>query len=642
MAESEPASSHHKPTFWEETRSPVVRVCHRANLSLILLVLVAAPFVSASRIWTQGLLFGAITVATAVWIVRVIIVREAQVVFSLLGAPVVTLAAYALVRYSLAEVEPVARPDMMLIVAGTIFFFLVLNDIRHRAQITLFVWTLTGLGVVLSLIAAWQLVRGQRPSATFARPADLAAYLLIVFPLVAANFFFSRRSLAEKIGFAFAGLMICAGFAMTQVYWHWLGWLATVLVVTYFVIQKRGWRFRWALLGGCVLVAAVVATLMVTHGLHRTAVTGDEETAVASLNRDLLNGLAGDNARLPIRSPQPLWRTAVNMGLRNLWLGNGPGMFEWLYPSQRSVQARVPRSANEYCNLFAEGGLIGCALVGWVVVSFIIAAVQILRMRAGRYSAGQQSNRFAFTIAGLAMIAGAIVVAVADLNLRIAGISFTLLAIFGAVLTCGVHRRADEQQPTHQPGRYITLRLRGLSRYVLAAGLTLLLVLLAIRLFHSFPAAVLLRRGDRAAQRLDWAAAEQAYQTAWKFDHRSYEVATAFGDLLSARATWNARDRENLANRALSWYGRARTINPYNYDVLIHSARLYDALGQREKADSVAREAVQADPKNASYHAQLGWHYLRCGETELAQKSFRIARQLGALEVLPAPEPAGT
>ena len=42
-------------------------------------------------------------------------------------------------------------------------------------------------------------------------------------------------------------------------------------------------------------------------------------------------------------------------------------------------------------------------------------------------------------------IAGAIVVAVADLNLRIAGISFTLLAIFGAVLTCGVHRRADEQ-----------------------------------------------------------------------------------------------------------------------------------------------------------------------------------------------------
>jgi Tfp pilus assembly protein PilF len=88
-------------------------------------------------------------------------------------------------------------------------------------------------------------------------------------------------------------------------------------------------------------------------------------------------------------------------------------------------------------------------------------------------------------------------------------------------------------------------------------------------------------------------------------------------------------------DEALIWYERAFTANPYAMDVQIKIARVYDALGKRELAEERYRRAVQADPENASYHAQLGLHALRRGETEDAVASFARGYELGGDDPLP-------
>src|SRR5207249_2567283 len=87
-----------------------------------------------------------------------------------------------------------------------------------------------------------------------------------------------------------------------------------------------------------------------------------------------------------------LWRGAWQMARSSTLLGAGPGMFRWLYPAQRTVQGVVDAPGNEYLGALTEYGVIGCALALWVLVAFVIGAVQILSVRASRYSASTPSN----------------------------------------------------------------------------------------------------------------------------------------------------------------------------------------------------------------------------------------------------------
>jgi Flp pilus assembly protein TadD len=88
-------------------------------------------------------------------------------------------------------------------------------------------------------------------------------------------------------------------------------------------------------------------------------------------------------------------------------------------------------------------------------------------------------------------------------------------------------------------------------------------------------------------------------------------------------------------NEALTWYDRALTANPHDADVLVTMGRAYDVLGKRELASERYQRAIEADPQNATYHAQLALHYQRWGEMDDAVASFARAYELGGDDPLP-------
>jgi tetratricopeptide (TPR) repeat protein len=167
------------------------------------------------------------------------------------------------------------------------------------------------------------------------------------------------------------------------------------------------------------------------------------------------------------------------------------------------------------------------------------------------------------------------------------------------------------------------------NKAALAGSLAIVVLLLASRLRKSYPSDFYLRLARQAEDSLDWDTARERYVQAWKCHRRNFEATTAMGDFLSARATWSIAQREKLLTEALTWYERAFTANPYAMDVQAKIGRVYDALGKREPAEEHYRRAIQADPQNASYRAQLGLHDQRWGETEEAVASFTRAYDLG-------------
>jgi tetratricopeptide (TPR) repeat protein len=273
--------------------------------------------------------------------------------------------------------------------------------------------------------------------------------------------------------------------------------------------------------------------------------------------------------------------------------------------------------------------------VRWMLAAFVMGATQILSVCASRYSASTLSNRYAFTVGGLAAVAALAVGSVFDSSLHAPANLFTVAAIMAATLTCGVHPdgKMDEEDPL--PGRYMPRSLKGLNKLALVAVLASVILLLASRLCKSYPSDVCLRLAERDRSHSDWPAAEEHYLQAWNFDRRNFDVTRALGDFFSARATWDIARRDQLMDEALTWYDRALTANPHDADVLVKMGRAYDALGKRELANERYQRAIQTDPQNASYHAQIALHYQRWGEMDDAIASFARAYELCGDDPLP-------
>jgi tetratricopeptide (TPR) repeat protein len=614
--------SHHAedPTFGI-SRKELVRLAGEAAFWFSSLAVILAPLLhGATTVFSQGPLMILVMLAALCWILRLALISEARAVFSLVGGPVVVLATYVVVRYTLAaETESIARPDMMLATMAGLLFFLLLNNIRHRWQVTFLAIMWTGLGTVEALYGFFQSVSGEVATGTFVTTQDFSVYLQLAIAVALSKFLFSRHELRHKIGFALCAILMTFVLVLCGAHPFWSGTVASLAVISFYLIRRRSWRFRWAAMGLCVFLTVVVTGLIGFYTLHR------QESAVRVPNTSASASDKSGGWPIP-----PLWKSAIAIGQHNLLMGAGPRMFRWVFSTQRRVQSNPQSPGNAYLEVFAEYGTAGYLLLLWLLVSFIIAIVQILKLRADRYSSSTLSNRYAMALASFAGVAAVAVDACFDFNPRTAGTLLNLVALMAAGLTCGVQHHGKTDQVIYHPGKHSTLRLTGITRWVIIASVVVFVILLGSRLEKSYPSSWLMRLGRQQHALLNWNGAAARYRQAWSFDRRSFDATCALGDLFCARATWSSNQRAENVVEAIQWYERALVLNPYAYDILISEGRLYDLTGQRQQAFSAFQRAVQADPNNAEYYVALGLHRDRWGEPGKAADCFNTARELTA------------
>jgi Flp pilus assembly protein TadD len=624
----------------------LAQFCQHTIVGLIMATLMAAPLLlAASRPGAVGPMQMAIALAAGLWIVRISSVPILPLVFSPLGGIVLLATTFVIVRYSLVDVEPVARQPMMLVVTAALMFFLLLNNVRHRWQISLLMWVLTVTGCLVAirglsefLVTSLDLMARRqdmpslddRPIVAWLPMEHVTGYLQIVMPVCASGFLFSRRSYRQRLALLAATMLMAACLIVSRELGALFGLATSFLVLGTYLLRKRGTRFRWILIGGgAALAVLVVILLMITN---RRPTFEERGGVIPGLKPASVN-----QAQLQTRSPQlgsPLndvtlstWRSALGIARQNILLGAGPGMFPWMYLGHRTAQGNVSACSNEYLNVLATYGVVGGVLLAGMVAMFIYTGVQILLVRAERYSASTQSNRYAFAIGGVAAIAAVLAQAVFDNNLHHPATILTLVSVLAVTLTCGVHGR-EEMQENSGPGYFVASRLKGINRYLLAGAIAAVALMHGWWILRSYPVDVLKRLGEKALLQLDWTGAQMRFQQAWRFDPRDHSVAMLLGDLLLTRATWQSDRADESLRQAMIWYNRALILNPYAAESLVRVASIYDRLGQRDQAFERYQRALRLDPLNAALYTQLGQHHLRWGDAERAAAAYRAALDL--------------
>lgn len=129
-------------------------------------------------------------------------------------------------------------------------------------------------------------------------------------------------------------------------------------------------------------------------------------------------------------------------------------------------------------------------------------------------------------------------------------------------------------------------------------------------------------RGERETAQLQWDGAAAAYRRAFQSDPKNPVIAGKIAELTHKKFIFARTDRDMLRDEAVAWYTMAVSLNPYDGEIRVRLADLYQHLGEREKAEEELRAALALDPHNGFFRRAAGMYYLKCREYPQAVREF--------------------
>jgi O-antigen ligase len=587
--------------------------CERAILLLLLAMLVFAPLAfGAVDEWAFLVLQGIGAAIFVLWIACLWLNPKPKLLWPPLAWVVVAFTVYAVARYFTADIEYVARAEVIQVLLFGLVFFVVVNHLHGQDEAQTISFTLITLATLISCYAVAQFMTHSnrvwneyteyigRAGGTYISPNDLAGLLGMLLPLTLAYLLVGRIGIVTRILLVYAALAMLAGLTAT---FSRAGWAAAgmgILFVPGILLFHRNHRLRALILllallaGGGVFVSKYLAR---TSEFHQRVAS---QTATGP-------GVIDFDTRFA------LWRAGEQMWLDNFWFGVGPGHFDYRFPEYRPsiIQNRAGHAHNDYVNLLADWGTTGGIIVLAGMGIFIFALFKTwphVRRSEADFSHGQ-SNRFAFFIGAGGGLFALAVHSAADFNLHIpanALVGVTLLALLASNL------------------RFAT------AQYWLRAGIPVKLVLtgalaMTITIFITDG----WRRGHEAfwlakAERQDDFTLEKAavLQKAFAWAPKNFQTASDIGDCFRIQSFQGGEDYPALAKQAMDWYARAIRLNPHDGLSLLYTGRCLDWLGQSAAAEKYYDEAEPLDPNGYYMVAYIGWHYVQIGDYAMAREYF--------------------
>ena len=314
------------------SREVLDRWCERGILALILAILVFGPLATGAVQPADFLVLQALTLGVMLlWELRLWLGPRNRIMAPVCWA-VVAFVVYAIARCRMAEIEYVARQELIHILVYAFLFLAILNNLHRRESTQIISLTLVFLALGIASYAIYQFLTGSdhvwhyvtgrgRASGTYISPNHLAGFLEMVLPLGLAYTLVSRAKAVTKVFTGYASLVILAGIGVTL---SRGGWLATGLMLMVFfsvLILYRTYRLPSLAL----LLAVVVAG----------AYFGPKSVSIQSRLGNMLEEGQGDNMRFQ------LWRPAVELWREDIWQGIGPDHFNYRFREYRPVEIQL-------------------------------------------------------------------------------------------------------------------------------------------------------------------------------------------------------------------------------------------------------------------------------------------------------------
>jgi O-antigen ligase len=602
--------------------------CEKGILSLVLAVLVFGPLANGAVEPVEFLVIqGLTTAALALWLVRVWVKGAFRLLWPPVCWTVVAFVAYAVVRYLQADIEWVARRELIRIVVYAALFFVIVNNLHRQEATNLLVAVPLFLAMTVSFYAlyqflmhpgtVWHLLSGlhlqhaaylKRGSGTYINPNHLAGFLEMVAPFGLAYVFAGRLGHATKVVWGYATLAVLVGIGATV---SRGGWTATALsLVLLFFVLMRNRHYRLFALAVLVLLAVGGAFFVIKA--EKTQERFKEITHPGSLEA----------------SRVALWRPALQMWQEHPWVGVGPGHFDYRFPAYRppNVQARPLRVHNDYLNTLTDWGVVGFVLVA---ATFTLAGVGAVRtwkyaQRSQNDFKARQSNRAALVLGACAGLLAILVHSFVDFNLHSPANAILMVTLL-AVLTGHMRFASDRHWVSAGPLLRLLVSLMCLAGLYYLGG-----------------------QGMRRAQELSWlhqAARAKDYspqaiellQRAHAVEPKNFRTTYRLGEAYRVQSWQGGEDMIEAAERALEWFRLGMRLNPHDAYNYLRAGMCLDWIGRTNEAAPYFERAAQLDPNGHYTVAHLGWHQINLGNWAKAKEYFERSLELTRRPYRPNP-----
>jgi O-antigen ligase len=565
----------------------------------------------------QGLTIGVMLL----WALRIWISPKPQLLWPPICWVVLAFTIYAVARYLTADIEYVARQELIQVLVCAFLFFAIVNNLYRQEFSQIISFTLIFLAMGISCFAVYQFLTHSnrvwneispytgRASGTFISPNNLAGFLEMILPVAVAYVLAGRIKPVTRILLGYSALVIAGGIVVTFSRGGWVAGAAALLALLGILIFHRQHRLPALLLlilligGGAIFTAKY---------LTRTA---------TFIQRQKTSGMDIGHVDLELRSD--LWLAARQMWRENFWWGVGPAHYNYRFPEYRTerIQMTPDRAHNDYLNLLADWGATGGIIILAGMTVFGVGLLQTRKkVRRSEWGFGNgQSNRFAFFLGAAAGLFALALHSIVDFNLHIpanAIVGVTLLALLSSNL-----RFATEKFWFN-----LRLPLKILATFALGGGIFYLSIQ-EIRRSHE---TLWLARAESLPNFSPEKAA--ALEKAFAAEPQNFATAYDLGECYRTESFDGGDNYETLAKTAMQWFSRGMKLNPYDSYNYLRYGMCLDWLERHDEAGSYFNHADALDPNSYFIAANIGWHYVQSGDYAAARPWLIRSLRLQPLE----------
>ena len=590
------------PAMWD--RRQIDLWLERGILVLVLAIVLFGPLALGAVgvlpfLVLQGLTLGVM----ALWAARLAVQPRPKLLWPPVNWAVVAFMLYAVGCYLRADLEFVARRELLRVLVYGFLFLAVLNNLHRQEHVQIIAFTLIGLGLVEASYAVfqfltrtnrvWTLINPyvDRGTGTYICPNHLAGFLEMILPLSLGYLLVGRLKPVPKILIGYAGLVMVAGIIVSVSRASWLATGLALGVLGLLLLRYARFRLPTLLLLGVVVAGAAYGISRNEHAMGR-----------------LKLGSTPANALQDMRVA--LWQSAWQMWEERPWLGVGPGHFDYRFREYRpnSVQYRPDRVHNDYLNTLTDWGAVGAGIVLAGLAALTLSVFQIWgHVRRGQKEFSNPfTNKFAFVLGTAIGLLALALHSFLDFNMQVP--ANAILAFVLAALLTSYYRFATERFWVRvSPGR------RVLALAILAGGMTWLGAQATVRARQC----VWLHRAE-SAPRLSLRRVE-CLERAFAADPQDFELAYEIGEAYRHWCWDGYGDPDAMARQAMHWYERAVQLNPYDGYSHLRTGMCLDFVGEFEQAEPRFRKAEALDPAGYFTLAHIGWHFVQTGDYAAAR-----------------------
>ncbi len=589
-------------------REALDRWCERGILFLVLAILAFGPLAMGAVDAWAFLIIQALTIGVMlVWTLRLWISPHPRLLWPPISWVVLAFAAYAIGRYLTADIEYVARLEMIQVLLYAFLFFAIVNNLHQPKSARIISFTLIFLAAGISGYAAYQYLTRTyqvwafaspypgRGSGTYISPNDLAGLLEMLLPLAVASVLVGRIKPLVRALLLYAGIGMIIGLIAT---FSRGGWVATAVgLLTLLLVLSCHRKHR--------LPALVVLIILVAGGT--IFVTKYLATAPSYAQR-IKTPDTFVQADWQMR--RDIWGAALQMWQDHFWWGVGPAHYDYRFREYRpeSMQMRPEWVHNDYLNLLTDWGTVGGVIVLAGMAVFGTGLVKTRKhVRPPENDLGRSlDNRYAFFLGASTGLLALAVHSLVDFNLHIpanAILGVTLMALLSSNLQWATER--------------YWLMARHLVRMLVTLMLITGVVYLGLQEWRGTREQFWLIRAYQLPEFSSaWAA---ALTKAFDAEPMNFETAYRIGEAYRLQSFKGGQNYEELARTAMQWYARSVKLDRYDGYNDLRCGMCLDWLGQHAEAWPYFSRAEALDPNGYYTVANIGWHYVQTGDYAAAR-----------------------